>query len=351
MLSTSPTPASIPDVGPVDRRPVARRRAGRGRAPPFFGRRRPARARSATVGAARGRHRRGWSRRGERHRKRPDTGAGRQPRRQPTRQVTVDRLSDGDRTELRRRRTCSIAPGGDRRSLDLGAEAPCGGLGHRAAPASRSWSSSIARPLGLSAAHGRPAAARVPVPARPWWPLPRQLARLVGHARRVALVVVLGAPWPRRSPGGSSAAPRADARARTLGGARAGRPGRLRPARRALAGRRVLVGHLPGLPGHAGKAAAARVRRRGGAGGRGGRATRPCTTATASTRCRCCWWPTHDGVVRRHFLGEPTATDLWATVAELREPGPPRRCDHGVSLNARDRWADQSGGGCGWCRS
>lgn len=27
------------------------------------------------------------------------------------------------------------------------------------------------------------------------------------------------------------------------------------------------------------------------------------------------------GAVRRHFLGEPTATDLWAAVAELREPG------------------------------
>lgn len=29
----------------------------------------------------------------------------------------------------------------------------------------------------------------------------------------------------------------------------------------------------------------------------------------------------HEGVVQAHFLGEPTATDLWATVAELREPG------------------------------
>ena len=27
------------------------------------------------------------------------------------------------------------------------------------------------------------------------------------------------------------------------------------------------------------------------------------------------------GEVRRHFLGPPTATDLWAAVAELREPG------------------------------
>jgi hypothetical protein len=28
-----------------------------------------------------------------------------------------------------------------------------------------------------------------------------------------------------------------------------------------------------------------------------------------------------DGVVRRHFLGPVTATDLWAAVAEAREPG------------------------------
>lgn len=27
------------------------------------------------------------------------------------------------------------------------------------------------------------------------------------------------------------------------------------------------------------------------------------------------------GVVRRSFVGEPTATDLWAALAELREPG------------------------------
>ena len=28
-----------------------------------------------------------------------------------------------------------------------------------------------------------------------------------------------------------------------------------------------------------------------------------------------------EGVVRAHFVGPPTATDLWAAVAELREPG------------------------------
>lgn len=37
-----------------------------------------------------------------------------------------------------------------------------------------------------------------------------------------------------------------------------------------------------------------------------------------------------DGVVRASFVGPPTATDLWGTVAELREPGSlPESCDHG----------------------
>lgn len=38
------------------------------------------------------------------------------------------------------------------------------------------------------------------------------------------------------------------------------------------------------------------------------------------------------GVVRATFLGPTTATDLWATVAELREPGtlPAEGCDHGT---------------------
>jgi hypothetical protein len=36
-----------------------------------------------------------------------------------------------------------------------------------------------------------------------------------------------------------------------------------------------------------------------------------------------------DGVVRASFLGTPTAADLWAAVAELREPGStPTACDH-----------------------
>jgi hypothetical protein len=40
-----------------------------------------------------------------------------------------------------------------------------------------------------------------------------------------------------------------------------------------------------------------------------------------------------DGSVRARFLGPVTATDLWATVAELREPGslPEASCDHGVT--------------------
>lgn len=43
-----------------------------------------------------------------------------------------------------------------------------------------------------------------------------------------------------------------------------------------------------------------------------------------------------DGVVRRHFLGEPTATDLWAALAGLRDPDSvPDGCSGG------------SGGPCG----
>ncbi|MBK9180876.1 MAG: hypothetical protein IPM45_15150 [Acidimicrobiales bacterium] len=36
-----------------------------------------------------------------------------------------------------------------------------------------------------------------------------------------------------------------------------------------------------------------------------------------------------DGVVRASFVGPPTATDLWAAVAEVREPGstPESQCD------------------------
>ncbi len=38
------------------------------------------------------------------------------------------------------------------------------------------------------------------------------------------------------------------------------------------------------------------------------------------------------GAVRASFLGEPTATDLWATVAEVREPGStPDGSDHGLT--------------------
>ena len=37
-----------------------------------------------------------------------------------------------------------------------------------------------------------------------------------------------------------------------------------------------------------------------------------------------------DGVVQGHFVGPPTATDLWAAVADAREPGsvPPGCVDH-----------------------
>lgn len=41
------------------------------------------------------------------------------------------------------------------------------------------------------------------------------------------------------------------------------------------------------------------------------------------------------GVVRASFLGPATATDIWATVAELREPGSvPEGCDHGQPASA-----------------
>jgi hypothetical protein len=37
-----------------------------------------------------------------------------------------------------------------------------------------------------------------------------------------------------------------------------------------------------------------------------------------------------DGVVRASFVGPVTAADLWATVADLRDPGSvPPGCDHG----------------------
>lgn len=43
-----------------------------------------------------------------------------------------------------------------------------------------------------------------------------------------------------------------------------------------------------------------------------------------------------EGVVRASFVGPVTATDLWATVAELRQPGSvPPGCDHGQSQHHR----------------
>ena len=42
-----------------------------------------------------------------------------------------------------------------------------------------------------------------------------------------------------------------------------------------------------------------------------------------------------EGVVRASFIGTPTAADLWAAVAELREPGSvPAGCDHHGSAPA-----------------
>jgi hypothetical protein len=39
-----------------------------------------------------------------------------------------------------------------------------------------------------------------------------------------------------------------------------------------------------------------------------------------------------EGVVRASFLGEPSTADLWASVAEVRQPGSvPPGCDHGMS--------------------
>lgn len=44
----------------------------------------------------------------------------------------------------------------------------------------------------------------------------------------------------------------------------------------------------------------------------------------------------HQGTVRARFLGPVTATDLWATLAELRAPGtlPAQGCDHGLDTPA-----------------
>jgi hypothetical protein len=43
-----------------------------------------------------------------------------------------------------------------------------------------------------------------------------------------------------------------------------------------------------------------------------------------------------EGVVRARFLGPVTATDLWATLAEVRAPGtlPAEGCDHGLEAPA-----------------
>lgn len=47
------------------------------------------------------------------------------------------------------------------------------------------------------------------------------------------------------------------------------------------------------------------------------------------------------GVVRASFVGPATATDIWATVAELREPGSvPEGCDHGQPAGSGARPQD-----------
>lgn len=57
-----------------------------------------------------------------------------------------------------------------------------------------------------------------------------------------------------------------------------------------------------------------------------------------------------DGVVRRHFLGEPTATDLWAALAGLRDPDSvPDGCSGGSGgpCSAADGPATMGEGGSG----
>ncbi len=39
----------------------------------------------------------------------------------------------------------------------------------------------------------------------------------------------------------------------------------------------------------------------------------------------------HEGVVHASFVGTPSATDLWAAVAEAREPGSTPECERGQS--------------------
>ena len=55
-----------------------------------------------------------------------------------------------------------------------------------------------------------------------------------------------------------------------------------------------------------------------------------------------------EGVVRASFVGPATATDLWATVAELREPGStPDGCDHGQGESRPAGTGSEGSGGGG----
>ena len=45
------------------------------------------------------------------------------------------------------------------------------------------------------------------------------------------------------------------------------------------------------------------------------------TASTPSTPCPSSSWPTRRGVVGASFIGPASATDLWAAVAEVRQPG------------------------------
>ena len=115
----------------------------------------------------------------------------------------------------------------------------------------------------------------------------------------------------------------ADAPIRTgLCRARPARPGRLRPARRAVARRRVHVGHLRHLPGRVGhglgRSRATRWRcRRSSASDRRDLHERYAIEAVPIDRS----WPTPTAWCGASSSAPPTAADLWAAVAEAPRAG------------------------------